>query len=287
MNHLASVRLSLAWIRIPVLGATALLAGSSLAMGATTDISSGVIRKLEITQDPLGALGNFQPGGPTPIANNAFFQDLGTNGRTCVSCHQLREGWSISATGVQDRFTRSRGADPIFRPVDGATCPTADVSTPEARAAAYTLLLQKGLIRIGLPMPPAGALEFEVTAVNDPYQCNTNSITGLTSKTTGVVSVYRRPLPSTNLGFLGAVMWDEREPSLESQAINATLGHAQARIAPSAAQLKQIVEGRPLEAKVRVKQPLAPMPVREGKIDQGDSRAGGSILPPLTPKPTT
>lgn len=237
MNLLASVHLSLAWVRIPVLGATALLAGSPLAIA-----NPPVVPQLGITQDPLGALGNYQPAGPTLKASSAFFQDLGTNGRTCESCHQSREGWSISATGVQDRFTRSRGADPIFRLVDGATCPTDDVSTPEARAAAYTLLLQKGLIRIGLPMPPTGALEFEVTAVNDPYQCNTNSTTGLTSKTTGVVSVYRRPLPSTNLGFLGAIMWDEREPSLESQAINATLGHAQATIAPSAAQLKQIVD---------------------------------------------
>src|SRR6185437_11225951 len=72
-----------------------------------------------------------------------------------------------------------------------------------------------GLIRIGLPMP-AGA-EFEVTSVDDPYKCNTNPATGLTSKTAGIVSIYRRPLPSTNLGFLSTVMWDGREPDLTSQ----------------------------------------------------------------------
>jgi len=66
-------------------------------------------------------------------------------------------------------------------------------------------------------------------------------VTGLTSPTTGIVSIYRRPLPSTNLGFLSTIMWDGREPNLASQARNATLGHAQANAAPTDAQLAQIV----------------------------------------------
>ena len=66
-------------------------------------------------------------------------------------------------------------------------------------------------------------------------------MTGLTSPTTGIVSVYRRPLPSTNLGFLSTIMADGREPDLKSQATDATLGHAQANAAPTAAQLAEIV----------------------------------------------
>jgi hypothetical protein len=100
-------------------------------------------------------------------------------------------------------------------------------------------LTSKGVLRIGLPIP-AGA-EFEVTAVDDPYNCNTNPVTGLTSPTSGIVSTYRRPLPSTNLGFLSAIMWDGREPSLASQATDATLGHAQAATPPTAAQVAEIV----------------------------------------------
>jgi cytochrome c peroxidase len=65
--------------------------------------------------------------------------------------------------------------------------------------------------------------------------------------------VYRRPLLSANLEFLTecpatdpscaplSIMWDGREPSLESQAIDATLGHAQALKAPSSIQVAQIV----------------------------------------------
>jgi hypothetical protein len=40
-------------------------------------------------------------------------------------------------------------------------------------------------------------------------------------------AMYRRPLPSANLAFLTAVMWDGREPDLSQQANDATVGHAQ------------------------------------------------------------
>ena len=198
------------------------------------------IQQFSTDSDPSGKVATFQPGGATTTANNAFFQDLGTNGRTCLSCHQPQEGWGISAAGVKARFAQSGGTEPIFRLVDGATCPTDQVGTLAQRQQAYKLLTNHGLIRIGLQIP-ANA-EFEVTNVKDPYNCTTNPETGLTSPTTGIVSVYRRPLPSTNLGFLSARMWDGREPSLESQAIDATLIHAQGQNPPTAAQVAQIVK---------------------------------------------
>src|SRR5262245_18416569 len=64
-----------------------------------------------------------------------------------------------------------------------------------------------------------------IADVEDPYACNTKPATGLTGSTTGLASVYRRALPSANLGFLSTIMWDGREPDLFSQAIDATLGH--------------------------------------------------------------
>jgi hypothetical protein len=89
-------------------------------------------------------------------------------------------------------------------------------------------------------MPSAG-LEFQISDIHDPYGCNTNPTTGLTGSTAGTVSVYRRPLPTANLGFLNTIMWDGREPSLFSQAVDATLGHAQGVAAPTAEQQQQIV----------------------------------------------
>ncbi|MFZ2082087.1 MAG: hypothetical protein WAV38_36620 [Xanthobacteraceae bacterium] len=216
------------------------MAKSSLpdSINTGTQSTPPVIGQNTTDADPTGTISTYQPNGSTPTSN-PFFQDLGTNERTCFTCHQPQTGWTVSAQSVQDRFTSSGGADPIFRLVDGATCPTDDVSTPEKQLQAYSLLLSKGLIRIGLPIP-ANA-QFQISVVSDPYNCNTNPVTGLLSSTSGIVSIYRRPLPSTNLGFLSGIMWDGREPNLSSQAVDATLGHAQANAAPSASQQRQIV----------------------------------------------
>src|SRR5262245_14221039 len=58
-----------------------------------------------------------------------FFQSLGTNGRSCASCHVQAEGWTITPPGVQLRFALSAGSDPIFRTNDGSNSPHADGST--------------------------------------------------------------------------------------------------------------------------------------------------------------
>jgi hypothetical protein len=126
---------------------------------------------------------------------------------------------------VQRRFVESRGLDPIFRNNDGTNCENADIGTMRERRSAFSLLLARGLIRVGLEMP-SGA-DFAVDAVDDPYGCGAPLMS---------VSVYRRPLPATNLTFLSAVMWDGRESSpsttilqdLAQQADDATMGHAQA-----------------------------------------------------------
>jgi cytochrome c peroxidase len=198
-----------------------------------------IISKFETDFDASGLIATDQPGGPTTTADNAFFQNLGTNGRTCFTCHQPQNGWTVSAQAVQARFYLSFGADPIFRLVDGATCPSDDVSSLAAKRNAYRLLLSKGLFRVGLPVP-TGA-QFQIVVVDDPYGCNSNPVTGLTSPSAGIVSVYRRPLPATNLPFLSTIMWDGREPSLLSQADDATLGHVQANAPLTPAQQQQIV----------------------------------------------
>lgn len=197
-----------------------------------------VILGFDVSPNASGLLATFQPNGPILTASNAFFANLGTNGRTCMTCHQPRNGWSISPPDIKARFQASGGLDPLFRPIDGATCPTDDVSTLAARTRAYTLLLTKGLIRVAISLPAKDKLQYEIIEVNDPYGCNTDPDIGLKA---GTVSVYRRPLPSTNLGFLSALMWDGRESSLTDQAIHATQIHAQASTDPTPTQVAQIV----------------------------------------------
>jgi cytochrome c peroxidase len=189
--------------------------------------------------NPTGIGSTFSTSGPIDTSS-AFFQSLGTNGRSCGSCHVASTGWAIAPPEVQARFNASNGLDPIFRTNDGSNCPSADVSTVAARRAAYSQLLNKGLIRVSIGVP-AGA-DFQVTQIQDPYNCPQNTPAGL--------ALFRRPLPSTNLPFLTTVMWDGRESfpgftlrqDLMDQANGATLGHAQAAQAPSAAQVNAIVD---------------------------------------------
>jgi cytochrome c peroxidase len=169
---------------------------------------------------------------------NPFFQDLGANGRRCVTCHQAHLGWSITPAHVQERFALSHGDDALFRNNDGSNCEGALPQTPLEKQAAYSLLLTRGLIRVGLDIPADA--EFEIFRVDDPYGCGAGS---------NDVSVYRRPLPSTNLRFMTAIMWDGRESSatttidqdLLRQANSATRGHAQAGIDITPSQARQIV----------------------------------------------
>jgi len=185
-----------------------------------------------------------------PISlTGAFFQSLGTNGRSCSSCHLPTEGWTVSAAEVRLRFLLTQGLDPIFRTNDGSNCDhNINTATLEGRRNAYSLLLSRGLIRIALPVP-VGA-EFTVQKVSNPYGC----------ADTSTLSMYRRPLPATNLRFLSTLMWDGRESTppatakvtypdptnalladLTHQAIDATTGHAQGAV-PMPAQVQDIVD---------------------------------------------
>jgi cytochrome c peroxidase len=173
--------------------------------------------------DPTGVVRTYRVNGSIDF-NNPFFQSLGTNGRSCGSCHQPADGWTIVPSHVQARFEATDGEDPIFRTNDGSNSPSADVSTVEARRSAYNMLLTKGLIRVGIGVPLNA--EFELIDVDDPY--------GYASASE--LSLFRRPLPATNLPFLATVMWDGRETfadqsihfDLSDQANSATLGHAAA-----------------------------------------------------------
>jgi cytochrome c peroxidase len=199
--------------------------------------------------NPTGILKTFSTTGKVDLTG-PFFQRLGTNGRSCATCHQASDAWTVSAAHVAERFEETRGMDPIFRTNDGSNCDHhIDTSTVEDRREAYSLLISRGLIRIALPVP-AGA-EFDVVSVSNPYGCNDTS----------TLSMYRRPLPSTNLRFLSTVMWDGRESSLQTgtnpitfatnpsdllfdlahQSVDATNGHAQAATPPTSQQQQQIV----------------------------------------------
>jgi len=227
------------WERIALLFAAVFVA---MTVGAHDPGNS------EVSNDPTGATETFKLNGKTNT-QGAFFQSLGTNGRSCSTCHVADQAMSISPPQIQQRFERTRGGDPLFNAVDGANCANAKTSSE----AAHSLLLSHGLIRIALAVP-ANA-QFTVTAVHDPYGC------ALVPDSTGrtILSTYRRPLPSTNLRFLSTMMWDGRESpatsplnselsfasnlnaDLTQQAKDAVSTHAQGTVVPTSAQLADII----------------------------------------------
>jgi cytochrome c peroxidase len=212
-------------------------------------VSAGVIiiPNLFPFLDATGLVSTYNTGGAIH-EDGAFFQSLGTNGRTCGTCHQASDAMGLRAENVRLRYITSRGTDPLFASVDGANCPNGSPRNP----ADHSLLLSHGLIRIFLTLPATA--QFQITAAHDPYGCAI-----VTDPTTGAqtVSVYRRPLPTTNLQFLSTIMFDGREtiapltaesnfiPNLKTdlthQAIDAVMIHAQATSAPTDAQVADML----------------------------------------------
>ena len=223
------------------------LIACSAAMLAAAAVVAASLPNLFPFRDQSGLVetnsgnGTFNESGP-------FFQSLGTNGRACATCHRAENGMGLSAARAEQIFQATAGHDPLFSTVDGAVCPTA-----AGHPLDFSLLRYNGLIRVGIQLP--ASTQFTITVASDPYGCAlvTDPSTGLST-----ASVYRRPLPSTNLRFLSSVMFDGRETvaplnnpqtfaanlltDLKHQSMDATLGHAQATAAPSDQQQTQMAE---------------------------------------------
>jgi cytochrome c peroxidase len=237
------------------------------AAGALEGNDQGGAELLRPFRTPTGAIQTFTVSGEVDT-NNPFFTSLGTNGRSCFSCHQASDGWTITPPHVQARFNATDGLDPIFRRNDGANSPNIDDSTVEARRQGYSMLLSKALIRVGIGIP-ANA-EFELVAADDPYHFASSS----------ELSLFRRPLPSTNLKFLATVMWDGRETfrgqsidfDLLDQANGATRGHAQAIADLTSQQRREIVDLEMTLSTAAIDDQDA------GRLDQRGARGGPEFI---------
>src|SRR5436309_9791681 len=188
--------------------------------------------------DPSGQLRLLNKSGEVQTKGHPFFTPLGTNGRSCVSCHQPTSAMSLSLDLIRLRWADTNGKDPLFAAVDGSNCP----DLPQDKEESHSLLLERGLFRITLPWPPVTASgqlfkpDFRIEVVRDPTGCNRNSAS---------ISVYRRPRVAANLQYIAlptgdTLMADGRERTLQSQATSAVLTHEQASAAPTRAQLQQI-----------------------------------------------
>jgi cytochrome c peroxidase len=210
--------------------------------------------------------------------DNTFFQPIGTNGRSCASCHLQSAAWSMTPNEIRTRFASTGGTDPLFRTNDGSNAPNLNVSTVAARRIAYSMLLNRGVIRVGIGIPADA--EFTLADVDDPYHY----------ASAAELSLFRRPLPSTNLAFLTGIMWDGRETqvpflppmhagqdsdalnvALVKQASDATIGHAQG-IDPTPEQLADIVAFESGLTTAQIRDDVA------GLLNEGDAIGGPRIL---------
>jgi cytochrome c peroxidase len=133
------------------------------------------------------------------------------NGRTCSTCHTSATG-TISPADARKRFRANRH-DPLFLH-DGSD---------DGRGNGASRMLSDATVLVEIPLPP------NVTLADDP---EARSV------------VVRRGIPSTlNTPALDRVlMLDGRQPDLESQALSAIQGHAQAGRLPTDSEIKHIKE---------------------------------------------
>ena len=206
---------------------------------------AGALDALHVTTDGAGVLASLSTNRFGTGSTDGFFADLGTNGRTCGTCHVESEGWTLTPRHAQSLVPD----DPLFTPNDGADCPPTS-SSQAANKALSSEVLNYGLIRVQIGIPTTA--NFALLTATNPKSC---AIAPGSAAADGQLFLFRRPLPSTNLIFDSAIMWDGRETlqalttaaglqstgpllfDLADQANSATTGHAQgASIAGTAAQ---------------------------------------------------
>jgi len=254
-NKPNSTRLLYGAIACAVLGSAALQAEDPDAREWIRAGRGGVLGEELAYNNALGKMGVLNANGPVDMTGHPFFEPIGTNGRACVTCHQPSDAMGLSLTSIRRQWEATNGKDPMFAMVDGANCPNL---APED-ASSHSLLLNRGLFRVGLPWPPKPRNgvpvepEFEIEVVRDPAGCNTSAEYGLNSPNP-TVSVYRRPRVAANTKYVSYpgnalnakrlamvtdrdpftnrymsmnIMSDAREASLRTQAISAARDHLQ------------------------------------------------------------
>jgi hypothetical protein len=150
-----------------------------------------------------GKLGVLNMAGPIEMNGHPFFEPLGLNSRACVTCHQPANAMSVSVEALRERWRVTKGEDPVFAYVDGSNNP----KLPQLLESSHSLLLNRGLFRIGLPWPPRDDKgrpikpEFTIEVARDPTGVNLDDTYGLKG-VNPTVSVFRRPRPVANMRYV-------------------------------------------------------------------------------------
>jgi cytochrome c peroxidase len=149
-----------------------------------------------------------------------FFRPLpGGNGRSCATCHDPRDGFSLSPERVEARWQRLQRAksvdptadDPLFRSID------ADDGVDD-----FTLLRTRALVKVRVPLPSRVRLTDDQTATT--------------------VTLSRAVTPLNMLKHTAPYQQDRSAATLEAQAFNAINQHMEPTIPPTKAFLESVAE---------------------------------------------
>ena len=153
----------MAWRNGMVAGAAVSLlavvfSSTSRGMGQTQD--NGAI-KINCEQGPCDQVAR----GRTAFSDGNL-KALGGNGRACADCHMPSENFQLSPAVARARFealiakleVNKNADDPLFRPVDAD-----DFRVNGENANNYSNLVDNGLVRVTLPLPPNVRLLDSVT----------------------------------------------------------------------------------------------------------------------------
>ena len=160
----------------------------------------------------VGAMGGALSGASVPDGKKLFEEEtFGGNGRTCRTCHS-RDTGTTSPQDAQKRFQQNPH-DPLFVH-DGSD---------DGLGHGVSRMLTDATVLITIPLPAGVIMD------GDP---NIHSAT------------FKRGIPTTlNTPALEHIfMLDGRQLNLPSQAAGAIVAHAQALVAPTAAELQAIAD---------------------------------------------
>ncbi len=152
-------------------------------------------------------------------AQNFFRPFPGGNGRSCATCHQPRDGFSLSPATVEARWRRLQHArrrdpdatDPLFRPID------ADDGYED-----FTLLRTRALVKVRVPLPSRVRLTTDAGATH--------------------VTLSRSVSPLNMLKHTAPYQQDRSAATLELQALGAVNQHMEPTIPPSQEFLETVAE---------------------------------------------
>ena len=151
--------------------------------------------------------------------NDRNLQQLGGNGRACSDCHMPSDGFQLSPAAARARFDALQVArahnpnadDPLFRPVDAD-----DFRVNGESASDFSNLIENGLIRVSMPLPPNVRLI-------DP-------VTGQPTDETSV-DLWRAVMPVFNVAITGpdgvAPLWPPGAPRIPLMGLDPNGPHRQ------------------------------------------------------------